>query len=155
MTAIAPLFMFLIGFLLGGIAVYFLFVWRQKEAASLKDELKGTFSAVSMEALQQNADQFVKLAHEVLNQKTSLASKDLENKKELIDKTLEGVEAKIREVQQSIHQSEKNQNTNLSLLIKQLELSKQATENLKDTAAKLHAALSNTHKKGEWWERMA
>jgi len=147
--------MFFIGFLLGGIAVYLLFAWKQKEAASLKEELKGAFSTVSMEALQKNADQFIKLAHEVLNQKTVLASKELENKKGLIDKTLEGVEAKIREVQQAIHLSEKNQNTNLSLLIKQLELSKQATENLKETAGKLHAALANTKKRGEWGERMA
>jgi DNA recombination protein RmuC len=146
---------FLTGSLLGGAVVYFVFSGRQKEAARLKDELKGAFSAISMEALQKNADQFVRLAHEVLNQKTSLASQDLEGKKALIDKTLEGIEVRIREVQQTIHQSDKNQNTNLSLLIKQLELSKQATESLKETAGKLHAALANTKKRGEWGERMA
>ncbi len=155
MADFTSILIFLIGFLLGGTVAYFALSGRQKETARLKEELKGTFSTISMEALQQNADQFIKLAHEVLNQKATLATQDLENKKGLIDKTLEGVEAKMREVQQAIHLSEKNQNTNLSLLIQQLELSNKTTENLKETAGKLHAALANTKKRGEWGERMA
>lgn len=155
MTDFTSLVFFLVGLVIGGLLAGLFFSARQRESLRLREELKGTFSTVSMEALQQNAGQFIKLAHEVLNQKTALASQDLENKKGLIDKTLEGVEQKILQVQQAIHLSEKNQNTNLSLVIQQLELSKKATENLKETAGKLHAVLANTKKRGEWGERMA
>jgi len=136
---------FLLGLLLGGLLVGFLFTWKQKAASKLREEIKGTFSELSLEALQRNSDQFLKLAHETLSQKASA----------LIDQTLAGVETKIREVEQAIHQSEKNQNTNLNLLFQQLELSKQVTENLQNTTNKLHAALANTKKRGEWGERMA
>jgi len=146
---------FLLGLLLGGLLVGLLFAWKQKAAFKLREEIKGTFSELSLEALQRNSDQFLKLAHETLSQKASTASGDLESKKALIDQTLAGVEAKIREVEQAIHQSEKNQNTNLNLLFQQLELSKQVTENLQNTTNKLHAALANTKKRGEWGERMA
>ena len=76
MIQIQSLLIFLFGLFLGlGVAAA-ISLFRKRESSRLKEELRDTFSHLSLKALEQNADQFLKLAHETLNQKSVLANKE-------------------------------------------------------------------------------
>lgn len=155
MQSFFPFLTFIIGVLVGITITAVLFFSRKKDETKIDAALRDTFASLSFEALRKNTDQFLKMAHETLGQKTSLASSELENKKALIDKTLSNIETQIRGVQQAIQTAEQNQSTNLNLLRQHLEFSKESVEGLKTTTDRLHQVLSHTKARGAWGERMA
>ena len=69
MAEITLILVFLAGIVAGVLLSIGLVFLRKRESNRLKGEFKDTFSALSFEALQQNADHFLKLAHETLGPK--------------------------------------------------------------------------------------
>ena len=66
MTTFIGIFLFIIGFLLGAVFIWFI---RQKEidiSQSNRDQLKSEFGNLSKEALDQNLETFLKLASIIL-----------------------------------------------------------------------------------------
>lgn len=123
----------------------------EKNFQSIEKDLTDKFSTLSLEALSKNSAEFLKLAEEKLKSQTAEGVKDLEGKKELIDKSLTEMDKTLTDVKQKIEAVGKG-NIEVSTLIKKHE---DVTLRLKDTTEHLRQALASSKKRGEWGERMA
>lgn len=165
---------FIAGFAAGVLLALALLWWRQKDAASLAEELvarteaekirnleeilerlKEAFAALSMNALSQNAESFLRLAGETLNTQTQVGAKELESKKLLIDHSLENLNQEMARVRDLIRELEKDRELKYGELAKQLRSVTEETSRLHETAHQLKTALAGTKQRGRWGERMA
>ncbi|UCH79957.1 MAG: DNA recombination protein RmuC [Nitrospiraceae bacterium] len=122
-----------------------------KNFQAIEKELIDKFSSLSLDALSKNSEEFLKLAEEKLKSQSVEGTKELESKKELIDKTLHSMDKTLADVKQKIEDVGKG-NVEVSTLIKKHE---DITSKLKDTTDHLKQALASSKKRGEWGERMA
>lgn len=123
----------------------------EKNLQSMEKDLVDKFSTISLDALSKNSAEFLKLADERLKSQTMEGIKDLEGKKELIDKSLTEMDKTLSDVRQKIEAVGKG-NVEVSTLIKKHE---DVTIRLKETTEHLKEALASSKKRGEWGERMA
>ena len=129
---------------------------------AIRKELSETFKALSLDALASNtnefrkyADDFMKLAEEKLKSQTAEGKKELEGKKDLIDRNIDSIGKTLTEVQRRVEEVGKvsgEKITEVTTLIKKHE---EVTTKLKDTTEHLGRALASSKKRGEWGERMA
>ncbi|MEF9437733.1 MAG: DNA recombination protein RmuC [Candidatus Mariimomonas ferrooxydans] len=118
---------------------------------AMRKELTETFKSLSLDALSRNSGEFLKLAEKALESKTIEGKKELESKKELIDKSIIGIDKTLIEMQKKIDEVG-NGSIETSTLIRKHE---EVTLKLKDTTENLRQALASSKKRGEWGERMA
>ena len=123
----------------------------EKNFQTIEKELIDKFSSLSLDALSKNSEEFLKLAEEKLKSHTIEGTKELDSKKELIDKTLHSMDRTLENVKLKIEDVSKG-NVEVSTLIKKHE---DITSKLKDTTDHLKQALASSKKRGEWGERMA
>ena len=123
----------------------------EKNIQTMEKELIDKFSTISLEALSKNSAEFLKLAGEKLKSQTVEGVKDLEGKKELIDKSIQEMDKTLSDVKEKIADVGKG-HTEVSTLIKKHE---DVTLSLKETTEHLKQALASSKKRGEWGERMA
>jgi DNA recombination protein RmuC len=123
----------------------------EKNLLNMEKELLDKFSTIYLNALSKNSAEFLKLAEEKLKSQTVEGIKDLEGKKDLIDKSLTEMDKTLSDVKQKIEAVGKG-NIEVSTLIKKHE---DVTLRLKNTTEHLKQALASSKKRGEWGERMA
>jgi DNA recombination protein RmuC len=123
----------------------------EKNFQAIEKELTDKFSSLSRDALSKNSEDFLRLAEEKLRSQTVEGKKEIESKKELIDKTLSSMDRTLADVKLKIEDVSKG-NVEVSTLIKKHE---DVTSKLKDTTDHLKQALASSKKRGEWGERMA
>ncbi|MHB8109431.1 MAG: DNA recombination protein RmuC [Syntrophorhabdaceae bacterium] len=129
---------------------------------AIRKELSETFKALSLDALSKNTDQFkvyaddfMKLAEEKLKAQNSDGKKELESKKELIDKNIESIGKTLAEVQRRIEDVGKVSGEKIAEVNVLIRKHEEVTIRLKDTTENLGRALASSKKRGEWGERMA
>lgn len=168
------LLLFLGGILLGAIAGLIFYRVRQKETRTIAQELisqlesqraqelealinriKDAFGALSLEALSRNTQEFLRLANETLSRQTQLGEKELEEKKKLIDQTLEAMRDELLRIQEQIANFEKDREKKFGELSNQLRATVDITGKLQETTQQLRTALSSSKARGQWGERMA
>ncbi len=155
--------MLVIGIAIGLAVAFFLKAFRQKSARELASDLidgsmntlKAEFGNLSLEALSKSTEVFLKLAKESLGSERLEGAKDLESKKELIDKQLEVMTAELKGVTELVKTLEKDREGKFSELANELKNTKEQTAVLLETTASLNKTLSNTQARGQWGERMA
>lgn len=123
----------------------------EKNLQAMEKDLTDKFSTISLDALSKNSAEFLKLAEEKMKSQTAEGAKDLEGKKELIDKSLLEMDKTLSDVRKRIEDVSKG-NVEVSTLIKKHE---DVTTKLNDTTQHLKQALASSKKRGEWGERMA
>jgi len=106
----------------------------------VENRLKEKFQSISLEVLAKNSEQFL-----------NIAGDKLENKKELIDKSIEQMNRILSDVQKKMSDVEKGSVEVFSVVKTHTEI----TSKLKDTTDHLRQALASSKKRGEWGERMA
>lgn len=121
----------------------------------MENKLGETFKSLSFEALTKNTEEFLKLAGKALENKTSEGKKELESKKELIDKSLETIDKALSEVQRKIEDVGKTSGEKITEVTTLIKKHEEVTSKLKDTTEHLSHALASSKKRGEWGERMA
>ncbi len=89
----------------------------EKNFQTIEKELIDKFSSLSLDALSKNSAEFLKLAEEKLRSHAVEGTKELESKKELIDKTLHSMDQTLEKVKQKIEDVSKG-NVEVSTLIK-------------------------------------
>jgi len=165
---------FLLGLLVGLALMYFLMAKQQKTAEELAREfnektqqqklqelekiiahMRDSFGNLSMQALKESTDQFLKLANEVLKDQSKLGEQQLDNKKKLIDQTLGSMKDELSKVEQMIQQIEKERKQSFGQLSEQLKQSVEQTQRLQNVTNQLSTALSHSQARGQWGERMA
>jgi DNA recombination protein RmuC len=158
-----------------GAAVVLVVVWvRRRPAAQLAQELlasaqqekiqdldriieqlREAFKALSRDALDANKADFLQLAETRLKTEADKGAQTLDAKKELIDKTLEAMQAKLIEVSKTLQTLENARREAHGGLIKEVQKTSQVTLRLQETTAQLREALANPQARGQWAERMA
>ena len=134
---------FLVGFLLGSIIIWFV---RQKEFDSFKqnqEELKKNFSDLSNEALLNNQKSFLELAENKFSSLLDNSEDQLDKKKELIDSSLKEMKERLKSLSE-----------NTVALKSQMEESRITVGDLSDTTLRLRQILSSNQARGQWGERM-
>jgi DNA recombination protein RmuC len=126
-----------------------------QDIENIISKIKDSFSVLSSQALSQSINDFLKLANETLSKQTQAGQMELESKKKLIDQTLEKMKEELQEVQDLIHQFEKDRENKFGELANQLKYTAEHTLKLQETANKLYEVLGNTKVRGQWGERMA
>ncbi len=165
---------FMFGVLFGLGIMYFLMSRQQKTAEDLAREfnektqqqklqelekiiahLRDSFGHLSMQALKESTEQFLKLANEVLKDQSRLGEEKLEGKKKLIDQTLLNMKEELSKVETMIKQIENERKQSFGQLSQQLKQSVEQTQRLQEITNQLSTALSHSQARGQWGERMA
>lgn len=126
-----------------------------KRFQEIENKLSETFKSLSFEALTKNTEEFLKLAGKALETKTNEGKQELENKKELIDKSLDTIDKALSEVQRKIEEVGKTSGEKITEVTTLIKKHEEVTSKLKDTTEHLSQALASSKKRGEWGERMA
>ena len=121
----------------------------------LRRDSRETFSALSLDALRTNSEEFLKLANETLSRQTSSGAGELESKKMLIDQTLKGMKEHLEKVGTLVTDFSKDREKKFGELSSQLKSTAEQTGKLQETTSQLHMALASTTVRGQWGERMA
>ena len=126
-----------------------------QDLETLINRIKDSFGSLSLDALSKNTTEFLKLAKETFSKQTELGGKELENKKGLIDQTLEAIMGDLKNIQTLLNTLEKDREQKFGELTNQLKVTAEQTGKLQETTNNLRAALANTKVRGAWGERMA
>jgi len=143
MTFVPGILLFIIGFAIGAGIIWFI---RQKEidaAQSNRDQLKAEFGDLSKQALDQNIDTFLKLAENKFGELVKSSDGQLDQKKELIDKSLQDMKGQL-----------KGLSDHTISLKSEMEASRKRVGELTDTTTELRQILSSSQARGQWGERM-
>lgn len=128
---------------------------REKERQQLIDYLRNSFSHLSLEALSKSTEQFLQLANQTLSKQLQSGSMTLEEKKKLIDQTLQSMQDELNKVQNLMKELEKDRVQKFGMLAQTLSESQKTIQQLNDTTNKLTSALASSKVRGQWGERMA
>lgn len=109
----------------------------------IRKEMESAFKAMAADITNHNSVTFLKQASEQFKALKESSEKDLQGKKQLIDKSLSGMNEKL----EFIHQ----QSTELKSSI---DTSQKTTEVLSENTARLREILSSSQQRGQWGERM-
>ncbi|OGO19176.1 MAG: recombinase RmuC [Chloroflexi bacterium RBG_16_50_11] len=139
---------FIAGVILGAIIVIIINHYRQKE-------MKESFSAISLDALRKNSEEFLRLANQTLSTQTQTGVGQLEEKKKLIDQTLDGIKGELQKVENSVKEFDSKRELAFGAITTQLKNTAEQTNKLQGTTDKLQLALANTRARGQWGERIA
>jgi len=123
----------------------------EKNLQAIEKDLLDKFNSISSTVMKESSEQFLQLAETKLKAQSVEGTKELENKKGLIDNALQTMDKTLTEVRKKIEDVNKG-NVEVSTLIKKHE---DITAKLKDTTDHLKQALASSKKRGEWGERMA
>ncbi|MBN1176923.1 MAG: DNA recombination protein RmuC [Dehalococcoidales bacterium] len=140
--------LFVAGIIVGTIIVLVINRFRKKD-------LESSFSALSLDALRKNSEEFLKLANQTLATQTQTGAGQLEEKKKLIDKTLEEIRSELVKVEKSVTEFDVKREKSFVEISTQLKNTAEQTNKLQGTTDKLQLALANTRERGQWGERMA
>jgi len=139
---------FIFGLFCGAAIVYFINRLNKKD-------VEKTFTALSFDALTKNSQEFLRLANESLSKQTQAGTGELESKKQLIEKTVEGMKTDLKKVEELVTTFEKDRDKKYGELTNQLKTTAETTSKLQDVTSKLQTALASTRIRGQWGERMA
>lgn len=128
---------------------------RRDQIESVMDHLKAVFGNLSLEALSRSTDEFLKLARSRLESEREMGGRDLERKKELIDRQLEDMGGKLEAVSGLMRDLEKDRALKFGELSDRLRDVSERTADLTRTTGSLREALSSSRARGQWGERMA
>ena len=128
---------------------------RRDQIESMMEHLKAVFGNLSLEALSRSTDEFLKLARSRLEAEREMGCRDLDRKKELIDRQLEDMGGKLESVSSLMRDLEKDRATKFGELADRLRDVSERTADLTRTTGTLREALSSSRARGQWGERMA
>ncbi|MEJ5304727.1 MAG: DNA recombination protein RmuC [Ignavibacteria bacterium] len=168
------LIIFLLGFVIGGAIASLFFILRkkdfenittqivsqteeqkEKERQQIIDYLKNSFANLSLEALNKSTQQFLQLASQTLSSQLQSGSMTLEEKKKLIDQTLQSMQEELNKVQNLIKELEKDRVEKFGMLTQRISESQKIIQQLNETTSRLTSALASSKVRGQWGERMA
>ena len=151
--------LFLAGFFLGIVATLILRVFRDRatreQVEDITEQIKAAFGDLSLEALSKSTEEFLKLAKSRFDAERDLGSRELEGKKELIDRRLEEMTTKLEAVSSLMRDLEKDRASKFGELADRLREVNERTADLTATTGSLKEALSSSQARGQWGERMA
>lgn len=146
---------FIIGLIIGIVIFIIINKNKKNEIETIQNELinrmKDSFGSLSLEALKKTSEEFLKLANQTLSTQTQANTKELEEKKKLIDQNIQAVKDYLTKVENLLSEIEKKRFTEL---FEQIKTAREENQKLSDVTSKLHDLLSNNRIRGKWGERI-
>ena len=143
------------GFLIGLSIGITLIIILNKSRSKLEDTMQHQFERLSQQSMQQTQKQFFQIANETFKSQQKQHETGLENKKNLIDQTIQTVQKEIENVKKGLHTIELNHHKRFGEMSGFLQQHHQTTQQLMQTTSDLKEALANSKIRGQWGERMA
>lgn len=128
---------------------------QRKLIEGMELKLAETFKALSLDALAKNSEQFMKIADKTLKAQSELGVKDLDTKKQLIEKNLDEMGKRMMEIQRRFEEQSQGNLKQIGEVVLGIKHHEEATKKLHETTDQLRHTLASTKKRGEWGERMA
>ena len=122
----------------------------QDRVEDITEHIKAAFGDLSLEALSRSTEEFLKLAKSRFDAERDLSSRELEGKKELIDRRLEEMTAKLEAVSSLVRDLEKDRESKFGELTDRLREVGEKTAELNTTTGTLKEALSSSQARGQW-----
>ena len=144
----SALYYFAAGFVLGGLLVYIVTRLHRRDT-------ERAFSSLSLNALRQNSEEFLKLAGETFSRQAQTGTGELDNKKRLIDQSLQSISSELQRVKQCVADFDSKSGQKFGEITTHLQNATAQTKELRETTFKLQSALGNNQARGQWGERMA
>ncbi len=119
------------------------FAEEKQRLAEIRTEMENAFKAMAADIANNNSQTFLKQAGEQFKFLKENSEKDLQEKKNLIDKSLSGMNEQLGRIDK--------QTTELKSSI---DTHQKTTEALNEDTARLREILSSSQKRGQWGERM-
>ena len=116
----------------------------EKNLRTIETWITDKLGSISLDALSKNSAEFLKLAEERLKSQTVEGKKELEGKKDLIDKSVETIAKTLSEMQQKLTDVEKG-SIEISTLVKH---HSDVTSKLNDTTEQKEGRVGRTHGRG-------
>jgi DNA recombination protein RmuC len=145
----------ILGVLSAVIAIAVGFAWLARQTRINHAQLKESFASVSFDALSKSMDQFMRMANETLSKHSEGTEKELDEKKKLIDQTLDSIRSELKNVHSLVTAFEKDREQKFGELSSQLRSSAEELGRLHETTNSLRSALSSTQARGQWGQRIA
>jgi DNA recombination protein RmuC len=143
---------FIAGLLLGGAAVAWLLIARERATRAARDDLADAFKALSAEALAKNNLGFLELAKAALAREQEAARGELERRQQAIGELVAPVKASLEKFEQQIGGIEKARVEAYSTLTEQVKSLAESQGQLRSETANLVKALRAPHTRGRWGE---
>ena len=143
MSIYTGIILFIIGFISGGVLIWFV---RQREMQAVQanqKQLEDAFGSLSKEALSENQKIFLELARSQFDTLLKSSDGQLDEKKKLIDNTVRDMKIQLEHL-----------NRQTAELQGHLKESQQGISKLSDTTGQLRQILSSSQARGQWGERM-
>lgn len=128
---------------------------RNEYFDKIMDQMKSSFSHLSLDALSRSTNEFLKLARSKLESERELNSKELDQKKGLIDFQLKKMTAELEQASSLMRELERDRVKKFGEITEQLKMTNEQTTILTQTTSNLSEILANTKIRGQWGERMA
>ncbi|MFQ6614189.1 MAG: DNA recombination protein RmuC, partial [Fidelibacterota bacterium] len=138
-----PLFLFILGFVLGGGLIWFMKRGEIEATRVTRENLRELFGSLSRDALDQNQKSFFELARSQFERLSKSSADQLNEKKKLIDVNLTEMKSQLEAL-----------NRRTVELKGQIEQSQTGIRNLENTTSQLRRILSSSQARGQWGERM-
>jgi DNA recombination protein RmuC len=124
----------------------------QREAAwaEAQEQLKGTFAALSAQALQQNNAQFLELANARLKETQQAAQGDLEQRKQAIEQLLAPLREQLGKYEEGLRLLELSRQDAYSRLVTQVQALSDSEQRLQVATSNLVTALRAPSTRGRW-----
>ena len=115
-------------------------------------DLREAFKALSADALNQTAPEFLRLAEQSFGKFQEVAKGDLAQRQEAIKGLVEPLKQQLEIYQKSLQQSEASQSSTLGEVKKQLELLSQQSQSLAAETLQFRMVLTSNQARGRWGE---
>jgi len=143
---------FLAGLLLGGGAVAWLLIARERAVREARDQLADTFKALSAEALASSNRSFLELAQATLAREQEVARGELERRQQAIGELVAPVKVSLEKFELQIGGIEKARIEAYSTLTEQVKGLAESQGQLRTETANLVKALRAPQTRGRWGE---
>jgi len=128
---------------------------RRANVDEVVRNIKAEFGSLSLEALSKSTEELLKLAKTKLETEREATTKELDNKKGLIDQQLLAMTTQLERLSLTINELEKDRVEKFGQLDSSLKAHAEQTQSLLQTTSALRQALASTKVRGQWGERMA
>ncbi|MEM3191105.1 MAG: DNA recombination protein RmuC [Candidatus Micrarchaeaceae archaeon] len=123
--------------------------------SKVSEQLKESFKSSSLDALSKALEVFSGKVKDVLESIGKGTVQDVENKKQLIDKSLEQINNQLSSISKLMDDLSKGTSENIPKLSQRIDDIIAQTSGLQETTRKLREALASPKARGSWGERMA
>ncbi|MDY7032353.1 MAG: DNA recombination protein RmuC [Thermodesulfobacteriota bacterium] len=128
---------------------------RRENVEAVIENVKASFGSLSLEALSQSTEEFLKLAKTKLESEREGSARELDEKKGLIDQQLQRMTSELNNMSSLMKELEKDRAEKFGELASRLKTANEQTTALMQTTNSLREALASTKARGQWGERMA